>query len=114
MSKLPHIVSASVLGRPAERVSDNQYRAAWLNAMVNALAQQQSWAPVDALLLPGGYFRLEQSLGFLGVHERHHVLNTSFIGQACTRASRRLSKAFPGITLVVGIDCEPLNEQFRG
>jgi hypothetical protein len=111
---LPRIVSASIIGRPAERVHDNQHRATWLKAMAQALAQRQSWAPLDALLLPGGYFRLEQSIGFLNPDERHHVLNTSFIGRVCKQVSRTLNRVFPGIALVVGIDCEPLSDQFRG
>ncbi|MBL0407247.1 hypothetical protein JKG68_25285 [Microvirga aerilata] len=114
MSKLPRIVSASVLGRPAELVRDNQYRAIWLKAMAQAMALRSKWGSVDALLLPGGYFRLEQSIGFLNAEERDHVLTTSFIGQVCNQVSRSLNRAFPGIALVVGIDCEPPSDQFRG
>jgi hypothetical protein len=114
MSKLPRIVSASIFGRPAERVHDNQHRATWLKAMAQALAGRQSWTPLDALLLPGGYFRLEQSIGFLNSEERDCVLNTSLIGKTCRQVSRTLSRAFPGIALVVGIDCEPMSNEFRG
>src|SRR5918993_1555213 len=114
MSKLPRIASASVFGRPAELVYDSHYRATWLKAMAQAITQCPNWAPLDALLLPGGYFRLEQSNGFLPPEERHHVLNTSFIGKTCRQVSRTLHRTFPGVALVVGIDCEPLSDQFRG
>jgi hypothetical protein len=82
--------------------------------MAQAMASRSNWGSVDALLLPGGYFRLEQSIGFLNSEERDHVLTTSFIGQTCRHVSRNLSRTFPWIALVVGVDCEPSSDEFHG
>ena len=102
----PRIASAHVLGRPPRRVERNAERAQLLIKIVEAVAERPTWAPLDALLLPAGFFKLEAALGPLRSPDRAKALEASEIATACVEAAALLRKS-TGALLVIGSDTTP-------
>lgn len=109
-----HIVTVCVRGRDTYPMPRMSKRVLLLDRLIEALAQQSTWPEVDAILLPGGFFRLPAPIGRLQPIERRAILGGQDAGLAGAAASRLLSRQWPGITLVIGIDSEPLSSRLAG
>jgi hypothetical protein len=100
------IASAHVLGRPPKRLDRNAERARLLACIVETICRAPEWAPLDALLLPAGFFRLDAQLGAHDADRRAELLLVSEVGGACLAAATRLGGGTGGL-LVVGADTLP-------
>jgi hypothetical protein len=113
-SRNTRIVTVCLLGRSLKRSRDNKKRAKWLEIITRKIAEQSSWKPIDAVLLPAGFFRLKHYLGPLDHAERVSAIEASRSGRACLAAATELENAFAGATLIVGLDSVPPGRGFFG
>lgn len=100
------IASAHVLGRPLKRADRNAERARLLIQIVEGISRRPAWGSLDALLLPAGFFRLEEQLGPLNAAARADLLKRSEIGGPCMDAAAGLHTGGRAL-LVVGSDTLP-------
>jgi hypothetical protein len=108
------VATVSVLGRKARRAKASRRRLTFLQALSRAIAGQMAGQRLDAVLLPGGFLWLKRYIGDLSHKGRVQTLDGSRVGEACAEASRHLEKAFPGVSLAVGIDSAPRDKYFGG
>lgn len=100
----PRVATLCVLGKRAMKVSASPIRSRLLTHAAETIATTEGWHSLDALLLPGGYFRLGRFLGPLDFDDRKAALHTMPPVQAAIRAAKRLQKASPGCLVVFGAD----------
>jgi hypothetical protein len=98
------IVSINVAGRVARKPKHTRARLELLETIIAALAAKPSWAPVDAVLLPGGFLWHDRAIGPLPSPLRREALADSLVGAAVHGAARNLERSFPGALLALGID----------
>lgn len=113
-SRNSRIITVCPLGPRLKRSRDNKKRAKWLAIITQKIAEMSSWKPVDAVLLPGGFFRLKHYVGPLGHNERVSAIEASRSGRACRAGAEELEKALAGATLIVGLDSDPPSRKFFG
>ncbi|MGW9332497.1 hypothetical protein [Bosea sp. NPDC055594] len=109
-----HIVTVCVRGRDTYPMPRMSKRILLLDRLIEALAQQSTWPEVDAILLPGGFFRLAAPIGRHSPADRRAMLMTQDAGLGGAAASRLLDRRWPGVTLIVGIDSEPIDTSLAG
>src|SRR5690349_18387694 len=110
----PRIATVCVRGRKPKRPEHNG-RGMWLlDAVIDAVAAHADWSPVDAVVLPGGFFRTPAYLGHRSPAQRAHRLGATDFGRACAVAASRLAGATPGALVVVGIDSGPRGRDDNG
>ncbi|WP_374302895.1 hypothetical protein [Ferrovibrio sp.] len=106
------VAAVCVLGRPASTPKQNQPRGQLLAQIVTGI-HERGWAALDALLLPGGFFRLNRPVGHLAGSRRL----TSLQAQACLSAARRqldrLQDRSAGCLLVTGMLADPSDTRQR-
>lgn len=100
----PRVATLCVLGKRAMKASANPSRGRLLTHAAEAVAKAEGWHSLDALLLPGGYFRLGRFLGPLDYEDRKAALHAMPPIQTAIRAAKRLQKASPGCLVVFGAD----------
>jgi hypothetical protein len=108
------IATVSVLGGKAQRAKTNHRRTPWLKTIADALSERADWGPLNAVLLPGGFFRLKHSIGRLPHAERVAVIEATEIGRSCREASLTLDGFSRGIALVIGLDSAEVSRCFGG
>ncbi|MFA5952827.1 MAG: hypothetical protein WC807_21435 [Hyphomicrobium sp.] len=111
---ITRIITISVRGRyqfPLHRMTQ---RVILLEYLIDALAERSDWADIDAVLLPGGFFRIAEAIGRRSQPERKAMLALDEAGLAGAGASRFLHALWPSAALVIGIDSEPLSRKRGG
>lgn len=106
------VAAVCVLGRPVSTPKQNQARGQLLAQIVTGI-QERGWGGLDALVLPGGFYRLPRPVGHLAGPKRL----ASLTGQTCLVAARRqlgrLQDASPGCLLVTGLLANPSDTRQR-
>lgn len=106
------VAAVCVLGRPATTPKQNQARGQLLAQIVTGI-HERGWAGLDALVLPGGFYRLPRPVGHLAGPKRL----ASLTGQACLMAARRqldrLQDRSVGCLLVTGMLADPSDARQR-
>jgi hypothetical protein len=112
----PHtaIVSICIRGSDRKPAPKTRQRGHLLDRIVSMLLEQQAWPKVDAIQLPGGFFRIPSPIGANGSDQRRSILSETRAGRACAAASQRLAIRWPGIALITGIDSDRLSKQIGG
>jgi hypothetical protein len=110
----PRVVTVCVLGRKPGRPKHNGRSIQLLDQVVDALISRVDWHPVDAIVFPGGFFRLPVYVGNRSHSERAAALEATDFGQAVMAAAYRLDAAHPGALIVVGIDSVPYSSDDHG
>lgn len=105
----PRIVSVCVRGRKAVNDRTNHRSLMLLEEVVEALTSRPDWHPIDAVVLPGGFFRLHHNLGPLSFAKRAASILRTPIGRYCQQSATLLAEEFAGIALVVGFDTDPVD-----
>lgn len=101
------IATLCVLGDPVQTTSANRARIKLLEKAVESIQANSSWARLDALLLPGGYFWLSRPIGPLSDTARRSAVLTQAFARAVCRLVRVLHKRSPGCIIVVGTRAKP-------
>jgi hypothetical protein len=78
-----------------------------LDTVIDAVVGHPDWSPIDAVVLPGGFFRAPEYLGHRAPVARANRLGATDFGRACAAAASRLAAVTPGALVVVGIDSGP-------
>ena len=107
------VVSVCLLGKKATAPGMNRARADLLMTVVQALAQKK-WAPIDAVIFPGGYFRSRAFIGHRDHEERCQLLLKEAFAEGVCKASRLLDRQTSGAILAVGCDSAPPNTKEIG
>ena len=103
----PRIATVCVRGHKPKRPEHNGRGMRLLDTVIDAVAARADWRPIDAVVLPGGFFRAPEYLGHRSQEERAHRLGATDFGRACAAAASRLAAVTPGALVVVGIDSGP-------
>src|SRR3546814_1452269 len=88
----PRVATLCVLGKRAMKASASPIRSRLLTHAAETIATTEGWHSLDAMLLPGGYFRLGRFLGPLDFDDSKAALHTMPPVQAAIRAAKRMKK----------------------
>src|SRR3954471_17478530 len=99
----PRLATLCLQGNTAASTKSNPQRSAILAEVITRLCEQPEWHPLDALVLPGGYFRLSRALGALGFEQRRQQVEREPFVSAIKVDLRRLQSLSPDMRLVVGV-----------
>jgi hypothetical protein len=107
------LVTLCVRGKPANRPSRNANRLILLRT---ALAQLRSrdWGPIDAVILPGGFFRIRRFIGHLPDRQRAPRLAREPVVRAAIGLCAALEEYSPGAVLLFGVDGDVRSWAERG
>jgi hypothetical protein len=82
---------------------------------VKELQHREHWAPIDAVLFPGGYFRSATFVGNFPHAERVGLLEGApFVHAAVEMCRTRLDELAPGAALVFGVDTDHPSSKLHG
>lgn len=109
MSKRLSLAVASLClhGVPARSMKDNTDRLALLPELVRLLQDHPEWHSLDAIVLPGGTFRLSRALGATDFERRKAILLKEQITAPIREALDQLDMLSPGLTLTAGVLATP-------
>ena len=108
------VVTICIRGKHFYPASKAQARLKLLRRLLQELVQRKQWTDIDVVLLPGGYLRRKRPLLATSPKKRLRTLRESRLGRELETISRWLQQAYPGITLVCGIDTPPHSRQLGG
>lgn len=97
----PRLVTACIEGEPAQSIAANPRRLRFLVDLCQEI--NTKWGKLDALVLPGGFLRLGDTVGPLTYEQRVERLEAAGFMQALRDAVRSLSNS-PGALIVFGVD----------
>jgi len=87
-------------------MKDNSDRLAMLPELVRLLKKHPEW-DLDAIVLPGGMFRLSRTLGATNFERRKAILLKEQITNPIREALDQLDMLSPGLTLTTGVLATP-------
>lgn len=103
------IVSVCILGQPIKDTRANAERQELLQKAICEIGNR-GWSNLDAIVLPGGFFYLDQYFGPLSYTERVAALENTSFHNICTDSCHCLSQNSPGMVIAIGVDTvEPGN-----
>jgi hypothetical protein len=109
----PRLATLCLQGNTADSTKSNSERIAILTEVLSRLSEQADWHPLDAILLPGGYFRLSRTLGALPFEHRKRQLETEPFASTISEQLERLQLLSPGLRLVLGVMATPRHKAER-
>jgi hypothetical protein len=99
----PRLATLCLQGNTANSTKDNPERSTILNEAIARLYNHRDWHPLDALVLPGGYFRLSRTLGALSFEERKQQVEREHFASVVRACLARLRSRSPKMRLLVGV-----------
>jgi hypothetical protein len=84
-----------------------------LPEIVRALVELPNWHPIDAIVLPGGFFRMAQALGATTFAQRQALVRGENFAIAARATVGLLEGQSPGIRLVTGVLATPRDRTER-
>jgi hypothetical protein len=109
----PRLATLCLQGNTANSPKDNPERIAILSEVLFHLRQRDEWHPLDAVLLPGGYFRLSRTLGALPFEQRKRQVEQESFASAIGDQLEQLQSLSPGLRLVLGVMATPRQKAER-
>jgi hypothetical protein len=97
------VATLCLQGDTTNTTKDNPGRLSILEEAVSRLGQQADWHPLDAFLLPGGYFRLSRPLGTRSFEQRKRRVEAERFFPAIVEQLTRLQPLSPDVRLVLGV-----------
>lgn len=113
LTRPPRIAALCVRGDVAKRYQDNAERILLLKQLVLDLRQLPHWHPLDAVVLPGGYFRMAKAFGATSFAERRSAVSSEQFASVAQCSVQRLSQTSPGVRLVFGVLAKSKDESER-
>lgn len=104
---LSRLATLCVHGAPVVSTKDNVDRLNLLMTVVKALREHPECHPIEALVLPGGFFRLSRALGVTTFERRKAILEKEPITGSIRAALEQLHDLSPGVILVTGVLATP-------
>lgn len=102
LTRMPRVVQLCLHGTTA-KPHDNADRIKMLPEIVLVLNELPDWHPIDAVVLPGGFFRMARAFGAAGFAERRAAVRRERFAGAVQTAVSRLEELSPGLRLVTGV-----------
>ena len=112
-TRSPRLATLCLQGNTAASTKDNVTRTMILEKAVRFLLQQRAWHPIDALVLPGGFFWLSRSVGASTFERRRALISGERFIPAVTAALKQLQESSPGIRLITGVMAQPRDKTER-
>jgi predicted amidohydrolase len=109
----PRLATLCLQGDTAASTRDNVARTSILEEAVRVLQQQRTWHPIDALVMPGGFFRLSKPLGATSFERRRTLISGERFTTSIAAALKQLQELSPGICLVTGVMAQPRDKTER-
>jgi predicted amidohydrolase len=109
----PRLATLCLQGNTAASTKDNFNRVSLLEEVVRIVRERLDWHPIDALVLPGGFFWLSRSLGATTFERRRSLIAAERFVSAITTALAKLKELSPGIRLVTGVMAQPRDKSER-
>jgi very-short-patch-repair endonuclease len=97
----PRFATVCIEGQPAQQYRTHTTRLALLKAIVCKIDQR--WEKLEAVAFPGGFLRLDRTIGELPYDERVEALHTAGFVDPIKSAMKRLTRS-PASVLVFGVD----------
>lgn len=102
--RAPRIVSVCVLGTRLWNVNGNAARMDLMQWVVEEIAIRPTWHPVDAIVFPGGYFRLPRMIGRLIDRDRFAAIEDMNFGRKAMELAEDLGDRNGGCHMIFGAD----------
>lgn len=112
-TRSPRLATLCLQSNTATSTRDNTARISILEETVRVLRADPAWHPIDALVMPGGFFRLSKSLGATSFEQRRTLISGERFTAAITAALKQLQELSPGIRLVTGVMAQPRDKTER-
>lgn len=112
-TRSPRLATLCVHGNTATSTRHNNDRVALLEELVRVLREHRAWHPLDAILLPGGFFWLSKPLGAAAFERRAVTITRERFASAVISAVGQLQALSPGLKLVTGVMARPRNKTER-
>lgn len=103
LKRPPRVAALCVRGDVAKHYKDNTQRMELLRQLTKELRGLVDWHPIDALVLPGGFFRMKRAFDASTFAERRQKVSSEPFVAAIRQAIRSLQGQSPGIRLVTGV-----------
>jgi hypothetical protein len=97
----PRFATVCIKGRPATQYRTHTARLALLNDIVCKIDKR--WETLEAVAFPGGFLRLNRTVGALSYDERVKALDKAGLVEPIKRAIGKLTRS-PASVLVFGVD----------
>ena len=101
------VMTVCAVGWTSSGVQSNGLRVGRLTSVLDAALTQRPKDLLDAVVFPGGYFRLAGFIGDLTFENRVAALDAAPFGGTCRAAAARLQAHSSGALFVVGVDSDP-------
>ncbi len=102
LKRPPRVAALCVLGETVKHPRNNVWRISLLRQLVQVVLASD-WHPIDAIVLPGGFFRMRKAFGATSFADRREALRYKGFALALQAAVRRLQRRSPGIRIVTGV-----------
>jgi hypothetical protein len=102
-----------VQGNTAASTKDNTSRVSILEELVSVLLGQPAWHPLDAIVLPGGFFWMSKVLGPTTFERRQALLSRERFTSVVKTALGQLQDLSPDLRLVTGVMARPRDKTER-
>lgn len=102
----PRLATLCLQAGTADTTKDNAVRISVLEETITHIIAS-NWHPLDAILLPGGFFRLSRTLGALPFDQRKNVIEGERFAAAIKRLLQRLEGEGTHAPLIFGVTAAP-------
>jgi predicted amidohydrolase len=109
----PRLAALCLQASTTESTKDNIERSAIVTEMIALLRQHPEWHPLDAILLPGGFFQLSRALGASSFAHRKQLVERERFVAAIANDLETLQSFSPKVRLVTGIMATPRHKRER-
>lgn len=108
------IVSVAIRGSDKFPPPKTRARLDLLRLIVAALFNRDDWHAIEAIVLPGGYFRLKRVISLSSIRKRFARFAKNQLAAALLDIAGQLNQRWPGVAVVIGIDSDALDKRIGG
>lgn len=111
-NRSPRLATLCLQGGTTDSTHDNKARISVLEEAIDRVVAS-IWHPLDAIVLPGGYFRLSHTLGTLPFPQRKLLIEREWFASALNRLLRKLQGTSDNARLIFGVTARPRHRAER-
>lgn len=108
------IISIAIKGSDKFPPPKTRARLNLLRLIVAALLVREEWPEIEAVVLPGGYFRLKRIISLSSIRKRFSRFSRSELATALLDIAVQLNARWTGVAVVIGIDSDALDKKIGG
>jgi hypothetical protein len=111
---ITRIISVSIKGSDKFPPPKTPARLTLLRGIIAALVAREGWPQIEAIVFPGGFFRLKRVISLVTLKKRFSLfLKTSLAGDILSAAAT-LEERWPGVALIIGLDSDAFDADIGG